>query len=68
MKLKLGREFIDVNQIREVQRIGHRIAHIQFKRGKFIRVVCGVEVPDDAVLSYVGSVEDLIALIDRFKD
>lgn len=68
MKLKLGHEFIDVNQVREVQRVGHRVAHIQFKTGEKARVVCGVQVPDDAVLWYAGSVEDLIALIERLKD
>ena len=66
MKIKLGCEFISINKIRKVRRIGHRVAEIQFKTGRSQRVVCGVEVPGK-VLSFVGSVEELIALIDRLK-
>lgn len=68
MKLKLGRELIKIDCVRKVRRVGHRIAEIQFNTGEKVRVVCGVQVPDGAVLSYAGSVEDLIALIERLKD
>lgn len=67
MKIQLGCEFISIDKVDKVQRVGHHIARIRYKTGKNVQVVCGVQVPSK-VPSYVGSVEELIALINRLKD
>ena len=65
MKIKLGDKEINPKRVRKVSRVGSRIAHIQFKTGESIKVVCGVCSQETGFVSYSGSYEQLKEFIDK---
>ena len=67
MKIKLGNREIDPKRIKNVSRIGSRIAQIRFKTGDAIRVICGVRPPESGFITYKGSYESLKEFIDKHK-
>ena len=66
MKFRLNGKEINLNRVRRIRRIGHRVAEIGFHTGEAIRVTCGVSGPDRGIISYHGSFEELKAIVDTF--
>ena len=69
MKLKFGPKEIDLRRVRNIQKVGHNLAKMVFHTGEAILVRCSVRRPDGFTCSYLGTVEELKALISgRYKN
>ena len=68
MKMKLGSREIQLNRVSKVTRAGKHIAEIHFVTGESIHVICGIQVPNGASISYPGTCEELKSFIERHKE
>lgn len=66
LKIRLGGKTIDPTRVRYCKQIGSRICKIGFITGETITVTCGVQTPDTMRISFVGTPEDLKALLATY--
>lgn len=66
MKIHLDPTTIDPKRVRRFKRIGSRVCILQFITGESITVVCGVKPPDNNIISFLGTPEDLEELVARW--
>ena len=68
MKMKLGSREIQLNRVLKVTRVENYIAEIHFVTGESIRVRCGIQAPNRALISYPGTSEELKSFIEQHKE
>ena len=68
MKMKLGSKEIQLNRVLKVTRVENYTAEIHFVTGESIRVRCGLQVPNGALISYPGTYEELKSFIKQHKE
>lgn len=65
-KIRLGSKTIDPRRVSRIKRVGSRICNVKFVTGESISVLCGVEVPDPMRISFLGTPEQLKALLSVY--
>ena len=70
MEMRLGSKMIQLNKVSRVTPIGSNVADIHFVTGESIRVTCNVEFeyPRSCAITYLGTVEELKAFIERNRN
>ena len=66
MKIRLGPITIDPKRVYHFKRIGSRVCLLQFMTGESTTVVCGVKTPDNSIISFPGTPEDLKELLAKY--
>ena len=66
LKIRLGGKTIDPRRVSNIKRVGSRVCKVKFVTGESITVTCGVEVPDTMRISFLGTPEQLKALLSVY--
>lgn len=66
LKIQLGGKTIDPRRVSSIKRVGSRVCNVKFVTGESITVTCGVEVPDSMRISFLGTPEQLKALLSVY--
>ena len=66
MKIRLGPITIDPKRVYHFKRIGSRVCILQFITGESKTVTCGVKTPDNSMISFPGTPEDLQELLAEY--